>query len=96
MSLWMIAAAIAAAALGGIVIGALLAIRFSRWREKAWLRNRCAGASKMLQAWFGNPLVLDRMTRRIATGHDFTTDKQWRSQLREILERAFRVGRTTA
>lgn len=94
MSAWVLILAIASAAIGGCALGVLATIRFTRWREKMWLRHRCRDAAKWLQVWFGNPLLLRRMVQRIDDGHDFTADRPWRLSLQDKLEREFRVGGT--
>lgn len=87
------------AAIGGIIaflaggaFGVSLAIRFTRWREREWLRNRCREAAKRLALYFGNPVILLNMQARSQKGHNYLTDKQFAKGLRETLERVFRVS----
>jgi len=94
MSGWMLGLALASTAIGGGALGVLVALRFTRWREKVWLKFRCRDAAVWIQSWFGNPLVLRRMLQRIQEGHVFTVDRQWRREMQDRMERVFRVGGT--
>lgn len=94
MSAWMFIAAIASAAIGGAILGAVLAFRFNHSLERRWLKRRCGEAAQRIRLFVGTPVFLMGLHRRSAAGHDFTTDAKFLNGLRETLERVFRVGGT--
>jgi hypothetical protein len=94
MSAGWVIAAIFSAAIGGLALGAILAIRFSKWREKVWLELRCRDAAKRLQLYFGGRLILADMSRRNLSSLGLLKDKKFRQDILDTLKRAFRLEGT--
>lgn len=80
------------AALGGVALGLVIAVRRSKWRDRAWLRNRAHACGCKIQKYFGNPQILHAMAERSKRGHRFQSDRQYRDALVFLAREAFGVG----